>query len=76
MQQCCFSDRCVICLTDQLWGAQWDLRCMISSHCHNYSSFSIITLDGVAHDFAVGTRILPGPHELDMQERVSSRPNL
>ena len=40
MQQCCFSDRCVICLTDRLWGAQWDLRCMISSHCHIVASAS------------------------------------
>ena len=35
---------------------------------HNYSSFSITTLDGVAHDFAVGTHILPEPHELDMHD--------
>ena len=40
MQQCCFSDRCVICLTDRLWGAQWDLRCMVSSHCYIVASAS------------------------------------
>ena len=40
MQQWCFSDRWVSCLTDRLLGAQWDLRCMIWSHCHVVASAS------------------------------------
>ena len=41
------------------------LHDMVTLSC---SSCSIATLDVVAHDFAVGTDILPGPHELDMQD--------
>ena len=41
------------------------LHDMVTLSC---SSFSITTLDVVEHDFAVGTHILSGPGELDMQD--------
>ena len=48
------------------------LHVMVTLSC---SSFSITTLDVVAHDFEVGTDLV-GPHELDMQDISTPHPEV